>query len=56
MVIEKNTLILREKELAILANQQEAREKGDGELLSSMRKIIEQQQEINKQLQQQMHY
>ena len=55
MVIEKNKLILREKELAILANQQETREKRDGELLSSMRKIIEQQQEIIKQLQQQMH-
>ena len=55
MVIEKNKLILREKELAILANQQETREKRDGELLSSMRKIIGQQQEIIKQLQQQMH-
>ena len=39
MVIDKNNLIMREK--AILANQQEAREKGDGELLSSIRKIIE---------------
>ena len=55
MVIEQNKVILREKELAILANQQEEREKRDGELLSSMRKIIEQQQEIIKQLQQQMH-
>lgn len=55
MVIEQNKFILREKELAILANQQEEREKRDGELLSSMRKIIEQQQEIIKQLQQQMH-
>ena len=55
MVIEQNKFILREKELAILANQQEEREKRDGELLSSMRKIIEQQQEIIRQLQQQMH-
>ena len=55
MVIEQNKFILREKELAILANQQEEREKRDGELLSSMRKILEQQQEIIKQLQQQLH-
>ena len=55
MVIEQNKLILREKELAILANQQEEREKRDRELLGSMSKIVEQQQIISKQLQEQMH-
>ena len=42
MVIQQNKLILGAKELAILANQQEEREKSDGELLSFMRKTFEQ--------------
>ena len=55
MVTEQNNLIWRGRELAILANQLEEREKRDRELLSSMRKTIEQQQKRIKQLQQQMH-
>ena len=54
-VIKRNELILKEKELAILAKQQQEREKRDMELLGAMKKIIEQQQEIIKQLQEQKY-
>ena len=52
-LIKKHELKLKEKELAILEKQQEDRDKRGGELLDSMKKIIEQQQEIIKQLQEQ---
>ena len=55
LVIKRNELLVKEKELAILAKQQQEREKRDMDLLGAMRKIIEQQQEIIKQLQEQKY-
>ena len=45
LVIKRNELLVKEKELAILAMQQQEREKRDMELLGAMKKI-EQQQDI----------
>ena len=55
LVIKRNELLVKEKELAILAKQQQEREKRDMELLGAMKKIIKQQQEILKQLQEQIY-
>ena len=55
LVIKRNELIFKEKELAILAKQQQEREKRDMDLLGAMKKIIEQQQEIIRQLQEQKY-
>ena len=55
LVIKRNELIVKEKELAILAKQQQEREKRDMDVLGAMTKISEQQQEIIKQLQEQTY-